>query len=771
MTKNALASALCSILSLLAQQAAAQDCEPHWLPGDAAPGADAAVYAMTSWDPDGPGPRGALLVAAGDFSVMQGTVASRIAAYDPIANEWMALGSGLSDRVLAVAGLPNGDLVAAGHFLGAGGVPVNYIARWDGEAWHPMRFGMDQYVNALAVLPNGDVVAGGEFTTAGDVAANRVARWDGSQWHAMGAGFNRGVNALIVRPNGQVAAGGAFGSSGLEEVHRVALWDGTRWDSTGLTFNGLGTVNAFANAPNGDLIATGNWVSGVIFIARWNGTNWNTLAGGGNVDPQGWGRSVLTTTSGDVIAGGSLSNSGQVRNVYRAVPSGPNFLWTMTLSGLRGFVHSLAEFNGHIYAGGTFRADFVNAHSLHHIVKWNGQTWEPLGAGPIGVVTTVGTLADGSMMRARSRALNTDPSQALTIERFDGAWETIGVGPPNSAVTAFLPLPDGGFVISGTFTSISNVNTARIAMWRDGVWSPLGAGLNAPANALLLLPGGDIVAGGEFTSSGPVSAEYVARWNGTAWSPMGSGTLHPIRTLAFFENGDIFAGLACTQFCPTPQYHLARWNGSAWINFTSESVAGIEAAANLPTGELVVGGTFTGTFGLTHRGVALWNGTSWSSLGGGINGSVRSLAVLPDGDLIAVGRFLTAGDVAAANIARWDGSSWSAVDGGLSDEAFAVAPGPDGSILAGGRLRAAGDVSSALFARYGVPEHCPCDSLDFNRDGLSPDAADLADFLSVFGGGPCSTGTCADLDYNNDGLAPDNGDIEALFRVFGGGEC
>ncbi|HYF15189.1 MAG TPA: CHRD domain-containing protein, partial [Phycisphaerales bacterium] len=45
-----------------------------------------------------------------------------------------------------------------------------------------------------------------------------------------------------------------------------------------------------------------------------------------------------------------------------------------------------------------------------------------------------------------------------------------------------------------------------------------------------------------------------------------------------------------------------------------------------------------------------------------------------------------------------------------------------------------------------------CDSIDFNGDGLFPDNTDLEDFLSVFGGGPCSTGTCGDIDFNNDGL-------------------
>lgn len=65
----------------------------------------------------------------------------------------------------------------------------------------------------------------------------------------------------------------------------------------------------------------------------------------------------------------------------------------------------------------------------------------------------------------------------------------------------------------------------------------------------------------------------------------------------------------------------------------------------------------------------------------------------------------------------------------------------------------------------------PCDSIDFNGDGLFPDTQDIDDFLLVFGGGGCPTGTCGDIDYNNDGLFPDTLDIDALLSVFGGGPC
>jgi len=64
-----------------------------------------------------------------------------------------------------------------------------------------------------------------------------------------------------------------------------------------------------------------------------------------------------------------------------------------------------------------------------------------------------------------------------------------------------------------------------------------------------------------------------------------------------------------------------------------------------------------------------------------------------------------------------------------------------------------------------------CNDVDFNNDTLFPDNQDLEDYLSVFGGGPCSTGNCDSIDFNNDTLFPDNADLEAYIRVFGGGPC
>jgi hypothetical protein len=57
---------------------AAGQCD--WLPGEGISGVDGDVYAMTTWDPDGPGGQPELLVVGGEFTVAGDVIASNIAA-------------------------------------------------------------------------------------------------------------------------------------------------------------------------------------------------------------------------------------------------------------------------------------------------------------------------------------------------------------------------------------------------------------------------------------------------------------------------------------------------------------------------------------------------------------------------------------------------------------------------------------------------------------------------------------------------------------------
>jgi len=91
--------------------------------------------------------------------------------------EWSALGGGLlaPGDVTAIA-VYNGDIIAAGDFVMAGGVAANRIARWDGTTWAALGDGVNGEVYTLTVY-NDELIVGGEFDTAGGGTVYGIAGW------------------------------------------------------------------------------------------------------------------------------------------------------------------------------------------------------------------------------------------------------------------------------------------------------------------------------------------------------------------------------------------------------------------------------------------------------------------------------------------------------------------------------------------------------------------------------------------------------------------
>jgi hypothetical protein len=141
------------------------------------------------------------LYAGGGFTIANGGPADNITHFDGV--NWVSVGGGMNEAVIALNMRPNGDLVAGGSFTvagggasGAGGVPASKIAVLHAGAWSPMANGGagaggmyvvpaagSAIVSTLRTLSNGDLAAGGFFTTVGNpagsggVSANYVARW------------------------------------------------------------------------------------------------------------------------------------------------------------------------------------------------------------------------------------------------------------------------------------------------------------------------------------------------------------------------------------------------------------------------------------------------------------------------------------------------------------------------------------------------------------------------------------------------------------------
>ncbi len=241
----------------------------------------AAVTAVASWQGQ--------VIVGGNFDRIDGVVTRRIARWD--GNAWHPLGGGTPNGVNAavrtMGTLPNGDLFVGGEFWEVHGTPRTGVARWNGQNWSGFGSGIAGQVYAHCLMPSGDLVVGGSFTSAGGTPAQRVARWDGTAWHALGSGFDAQVNCLLTMPNGDVIAGGMFQNAGATAASRIARWDGSSWQPFGSGANS--TVEDLALRPSGDVIAVGafSMMNGVSAqrLARWDGSAWHALGGSTNGVP------------------------------------------------------------------------------------------------------------------------------------------------------------------------------------------------------------------------------------------------------------------------------------------------------------------------------------------------------------------------------------------------------------------------------------------------------------------------------------------------------
>jgi hypothetical protein len=322
-----------------------------------------------------------VLYVGGEFTSYEDTnstsiVLNYIAKWD--GSQWSALGSGMNDRVEALA-VSGGTLYAGGQFTNAGGNAANRVAQWSGGNWSAVGSGIDANVDTLAVS-GGTLYVGGGFSTAGTNAAFSIAQWNGSNWSALGSGINGAVEALALSGS-TLYLGGSFTTVGTITANRLAQWNGSSWSPMGLGVNS----NVLALAVSGGTVYAGGAFttagtnSMANHIAQWNGSNWLALASGMNSNVL-----ALAISGGTLYAGGAFTSAGTNSANHIAQWNGTN--WSALASGVgaaNNYVASLAALNGTLYAGGYFTN--AGTTSANYIAQWNGTNWLALGSGMGGI--------------------------------------------------------------------------------------------------------------------------------------------------------------------------------------------------------------------------------------------------------------------------------------------------------------------------------------------------------------------------------------------------
>ncbi len=677
------------------------------LPGG---GTTSTVEALTIYD-DGGGPA---LYAGGWFLQAGAIKPSHIAKYDGTA--WSVLatpaGTGTNGTVRALAVYDDGSgaaLYVGGDFTTAGGIEVNGIAKWDGNAWTaltgPSGTGTNGGVYALVAHDDGSgaaLYAGGDFTTAGGLGTSRIARWDGTGWSALSGpaatGTDGTVRTLAAYDDGSgsaLFAGGDFTTAGGIEVNRIARWDGTGWSALSGP-SGIGTdagIHALAVYDDGSgeaLFAGGDFVTaggvGASHVARWDGTGWAPLGTG-----RSYGIYALTVYddgSGDkLVAGGDSAAAGWDGTSWSGLGS----------VGFRTGVYALEMFDDGsgpaLYAVGNFTT--AGGATVNHVAKWNGTAWSalsgPAGTGLLDLAYALAVFDDGSgeALYIGGRFTLAGGMEVNRIVKWDGTSLSPLSGPSgigtNERVQALAVWDDGSGPVlyaAGRFTTAGGVTVNHVAKWDGNQWSalsgPSGTGTNNRIYAVA--PGNDgsgtgLFVAGQFTTAGGVTVNHVAKWDGNEWSalsgPAGTGANGEATALAAYDDGSgeaIYVGGSFTTAGGVSVNHMAKWDGNEWSALSGPSGTGlngtyVEALTVFDDGSgeaLYAGGWFTTAGGVAVNYVARWDGIEWSALSGpagsGANGGVGGFTIYDDGignALVAGGWFSTAGGVGAPNVAKW----------------------------------------------------------------------------------------------------------------------
>jgi hypothetical protein len=451
---------------------------------------------------------GGSLVACGQFTEIGGVAANSVATWNGVS--WEPLGRGVTGGTATDAAVYEGDLVLSGGFRTAGERVVSGLARWDGATWSPMGEGYARHL----VVRNGELWA---------VRGGRVVRWSGVFWQAMTFDYSSPVVAmhedrlfasydvsmtLPTEPYDLCEVGGErlspVDGAGLETagafiVYRDSLlvssysgrerafrkWIGTGWEVRIPMPSGVQCAGIFAGEP----VVAGELQTGVgvpFTVGRWSGTAWEPL-------------------------GGQLryrSSEGDVRPAL---------------------ITRLIEFQGALHAAGLIGIPGIEPGG---VVRWNGSSWEGLGAG-----LDVESRPDIALHHGELVATGGG------IRAWNGTgWRNLGLDYTTDNRTRLVSYEGE---LYGTFISTVR-GTMRFARFDGTFW--VGIATPVPSTQLALETYGDKLVHGDYT------------WDRTSWSRLGSGINNTIADL-IEHRGSLWASGSFTKAGGKPSIHVARWDG------------------------------------------------------------------------------------------------------------------------------------------------------------------------------------------------------------------
>lgn len=315
-------------------------------------------------------------------------------------------------------------LYAGGDFSTIAGERAWGLARWDGRHWSEVGGGVARggdagIVYGLAVWDDGNgpaLFVGGFFESAGGVAANHVARWDGQEWSALGAGTDHAVQCLATYDDGRGEAlycGGPFRrAGGVALTSYIARWDGRAWEPLGDGLYGgvLGvtSLTAFDDGHGPSLFVGGSFTfAGAMelrYFGRWDGQAW-TSPGEDQITYRspGYPAHIDEMVAWDDGRGPALFLTGEFEdgqgNECIVRWDGQTFEPLPGLHFGSGHADAIAVHDDgsgealYIGSDGAFR--LLESSQTSTVGKWNGERWTALSSYPVSYVFTLRSFNDG----------------------------------------------------------------------------------------------------------------------------------------------------------------------------------------------------------------------------------------------------------------------------------------------------------------------------------------------------------------------------------------
>lgn len=598
------------------------------------------VNTVTTWDPDGSGPRPEMLVVAGIFDQAGNALAKNLAMFD--GERWTGLSSPLLPTTISAMCVYQGRLIVVGSkYVSPNYVPTE-IACFDGVGWASLGTATPAAttsgtLTSLKVIGD-SLYVGGAFDAIDGVAASRIARWDGHAWEALGDGLGSSPTALADF-HGRLIAAGGFTVAGTGSANRIAAWDGSTWSPLG---EGLdNTVYALSVHENA-LIVGGSFLSAggqpTRYIARWNGQAWDSMGGGlitgGRV-------SMLTTFQGRLLAG------------YVSVGAGGTATFDM-----------MASWNGSQWNG-------LNTQSY----SYNGQSW-----------ITQSTIFRGKLVVSGSDLICMGDVHALGVTQWDGQnWSSVCAGMGlrsndfrlNAQINAMTDF-EGDLVAAGVFHSMGDVPALNIARWDGSQWHAFGDGIGSGLRngyvQSLAVCRGQLIACAYLSAT---QSSQVLRWTGTSWESI--APFSQLNGIMCVYHDDLYVATRL----PNNRIVLNRWDGTVWNEIPGFYGSGVNCLYADDDWIYVGGDTMTNL--ATVGSVALWNGGTWVIIPRtpDIRGVYR---VAPcNGSIVAATGTTAFGD--RGNVYQFDGAAWTSIIGPnglpLDNAPYTLVPFRGGLLMSG----------------------------------------------------------------------------------------